>query len=66
MIMPFHRSYLVALLVTLIVAACSGDDSVDITEINSVAVSPGTATLVSLGATQQLFALATAAGTGVL
>ena len=63
MIMPFHRSSLVALVVTLTLAACGGDNGVTVTEINSVAVSPGTATLVSLGATQQLFALASAAGT---
>lgn len=61
--MPLHRSSLVALMVTLIVAACGGDDGVGVTEIDSVSVSPGTATLVSLGATQQLFALASARGT---
>ncbi len=65
MIMPFHRSSLIALVATLTLAACGGDGGVDITEITSVSVAPGTTTLVSLGATQQLTASASAADTSV-
>ena len=62
---PICRFSMVALAITLVLTACGGDDSVGVADITSVAVTPGTATLVSLGATEQLSASASAGGAAV-
>ncbi len=63
---PRRRLRLVATVLLVSVSACGGSDGTDVPAIASVSVTPGTASLTSLGATQQLSASARdASGTAV-